>query len=263
LREAKDNGARLRSTNVSRIFKNHIRGVPALERWFLSKRFKSFNDAVRHISKELHNRIATEVESHHDDMIANGQVAGARSDIRGGKSEPGRGKGSNGGNTGNNRNHPNQNQRNQGSGQPQFKRGRNDDRKVSTPRNGRPARSDSEEAAFQAALTREKELPQGMFHHPRGPFCRENPCRAKVCQGCNYHAGLDGNGHIRPNCRCKDHPDFVAEGYFHDKHPGRTGALTLPKAASGPATGGTKFGPPPTPARVRQVSGKGKKAGDE
>jgi len=265
LREAQDSGARLRSTNVSRIFKNHIRGVPALERWFQSKRFKTFNDAVRHISKELHSRIATEVESRHDEMIASGQVAGARSDIRGGKAEPGRGKGLGGGNQGGNRNPQGQSQRSGENGGYQSKRSQPDDRSSANSRNSRSIRSDAEEAAFQSALAKEKALPQGMFHHPRGPFCKENPCRAKVCQGCNYHAGPDGNGHIRPNCRCKDNPDFVAEGYFHDKHPNRTGALTLPKAANSqtrPTAGNAKFGPPPT-ARIRQVAGKGRKFEDQ
>jgi len=266
LREAQDSGARLRSTNVSRIFKNHIRGVPALERWFQSKRFKTFNDAVRHISKELHNRIATEVESRHDEMIANGQVAGARSDIRGGKAEPGRGKGFGAGNQGSSRNQQGQSQRSgENGGHPFKRRSQPDDRSSANSRNGRPVRSDAEEAAFQSALAKEKSLPQGMYHHPRGPFCKENPCRAKICQGCNFHAGPDGNGHIRPNCRCKDNPEFVPEGYFHDKYPNRTGALTLPKTSNGstrPPTSGTQFGPPPT-ARVRQVAGKGRRSGDQ
>lgn len=262
LREAKDSGARLRATNVSRIFKNHIRGYPALERWFLSKRFKTFNDAVRHLSKEIHNRIANEVETRHDALIANGQVAGARSDIQGGKAEPGRGKGSNANFQGSNRQQPNarpSNNGRSGDSQPHLKRGKTDDRNSSRSDRQFPQRSAEQEEAFQRALAKEKELPQGMYHHPRGPFCKENPCRAKLCQGCNFHAGPDGNGHIRPNCRCKDNPDFVPEGYFHDKHPGRTGALTLPKSPNGqarPSGSGTKFGPPPT-ARVRNVAGKG------
>jgi hypothetical protein len=262
LREAQDSGVHLRSSNVSRIFKNQIRGYPALERWFLSKRFKTFHDAVRHISKEIHNRIATEVESHHDELISSGQVSGARTDIQGGKAEPGKARGSGVGGQGFNRNQ--QGQRGNSNAQLPNKRQRPNDRSAqsSTPnaRNDRrfPARSDTEEAAFQAALVKEKELPQGMFHHPRGPFCKENPCRAKICQGCNYHAGPDGQGHIRPNCRCKDNPDFVAEGYFHDKHPGRTGALTLPKSANRSSGGTTKFGPPPTAAKIRQVARGGK-----
>ena len=265
LQEAKDSGARLRATNVSRIFKNHIRGYPALERWFLSKRFRTFNDAVRHLSREIHSRIANEVETRHDALISNGQVAGARSDIQGGKAEPGRGRGSNSNFQGSNRQQPNARPGNNGRGsdsQSHPKRGKTDERNSSRTDRQFPQRSAEQEEAFQKALTKEKELPQGMYHHPRGPFCKENPCRAKLCQGCNFHAGPDGNGHIRPNCRCKDNPDFVPEGYFHDKHPGRTGALTLPKSMNGqarPSGGGTKFGPPPT-ARVRNVAGKGSRS---
>lgn len=254
LREAEDSGARLRSSNVSRIFKNQIRGYPALERWFLSKRFKTFNDAVRHISREIHNRIANEVESQHDEHIINGQVAGARTDIRGGKAEPGRGKGQS-----NNGNQLHQ----RGNSHPPPKRARTDDRAASDSRPARPTRSKQEEDDFQRALALEKALPMGMYHHPRGPYCKENPCRAKLCQGCNFHAGPDGKGHFRPNCRCKDHPDFVQSGYFHDKHPGKTGALKLPTSAT-PATGGAaaKFGPPPT-ARIRHGHGKGGSPSDQ
>jgi len=267
LQEAQDSGVRLRSTNVSRIFKNQIRGYPALERWFLSKRFKTFNEAVRHISKEIHNRIATEVEAQHDELISSGQVAGARSDIQGGKTEPGRARGLVGGGRSQDRNQ--QSQRGSGTNQHPSKRPRPDDRGTPNCRGNRryPARSERDEAAFQAALAKEKQLPQGMFHHPRGPYCRENPCNAKICQGCNYHAGPDGKGHIRPNCRCKDNPDFVAEGYFHDKHPNRTGALTLPRSA--PASfnrtlgGNAKFGPPPSSAKIRQVAGRGKVPSDQ
>jgi hypothetical protein len=259
LREAQDSGVRLRSSNVSRIFKNHIRGYPALERWFLSKRFKTFHDAVRHISQEIHNRIATEVESHHDEMISSGQVSGARSDVHGGKAEPGKARNSgSGGGHGQNRN--SQSQRGHGQGHSNPKRSRANDRgtpsSASNTRGDRryPARSEQEEEAFQRALAKEKELPLGMFHHPRGPFCKENPCRSKICQGCNYHASPDGLGHIRPNCRCKDNPEFVAEGYFHDKHPGRTGALSSTRSANRNSGGAAKFGPPPSTAKIRQVT---------
>jgi hypothetical protein len=270
LQEAQDSGVRLRSTNVSRIFKNQIRGYPALERWFLSKRFKTFNEAVRHISKEIHNRIATEVEAQHDELISSGRVAGARSDIQGGKAEPGRARGSaGGGGRGHDRNQQNQRGTGNGNNQPPSKRSRSNDRGTPNSRGDRryPDRSERDEAAFQTALAKEKQLPQGMFHHPRGPYCKENPCNAKICQGCNYHAGPDGKGHIRPNCRCKDNPDFVAEGYFHEKHPGRTGALTLPQSARAPSNrtpgGNAKFGPPPPGARIRQVAGRGKGSSDQ
>ena len=260
LGEAEDSGARLRKSNVSRIFKNQIRGYPALERWFLSKRFKTFNDAVRHISKEIHSRMATEIESQHDEMISNGQVAGARTDVRGGKAEPGKAKVTGGGFQNQNKNQQSQ----RGNGNAGDKRRRPDDRSTPNSRGDRrfPARSAQEEEVFRKALAKEKELPQGMFHHPRGPFCKENPCRAKLCQGCNYHAGPDGQGHIRPNCRCKSHPDFVETGYFHDKWPNRQGALTLPKSSRPPGSG-THFGPPPASAKVRQVARGGKGPSEE
>ena len=260
--EAKEGGVKLRTTNISRIFKNHIRGFPSLERWFSSRRFESFSQAMRHISTQIHDRIAKEMEEHHDDMIVRGQVAGARSDIRGGKSESGQGG---------------QQRPNRGSGRAQTSGakpshdnragggssaggGFRSDRHSSTnaPANSRypHPRSDKEEAAFQAAMAKERALPQGMYFHPRGPFCKENPCRAKVCQGCNYHADSEGKGHVRPNCRCKDHPQFVATGYFHEAHPGRQGALSMPRQHDNAnvQNNSRHSAPPRSPAQVRFVA---------
>jgi hypothetical protein len=236
VREAKESGVRIRFANLSRIFRNQIRGCPALERWFLSRRFKNFKEAVKYVSAQIHDRVSKQTEEEHDDMISDGKVAGARSDIRGGKSEAGQA------------NSRGQGRRNQDqSKQPAPK---SPAPGAATPRGPRPPRTEREEAAFQAAFEKEKQLPLGMYHHPHGPFCKETPCKAKVCQGCNYHADEEGKGHIRPNCKCKDHPDFVKSGYFHDRHPGRTGALSLPRS---PGTSDQPRIPPPS--KLRSVSG--------
>ncbi len=252
LKEANDSGVHLRYTNVSRIFKNQIKGCVPLERWFLSKKFKSFNAAVRHISTQIHDRIANAMETEHDEQISEGKVAGvagARSDFRGGKAESGQATP---------RNAPQRPRQNQAGARASDNRRSNRD----ASSNRRPPRTEQEEAAFQTALAKEKELPHGMYHHPRGRFCREDPCQAKICQGCNYHADADNKGHIRPNCRCKEHPDFVKTGYFHDAHPGHTGALALPRSTGGSAD--THRRPPPPPAaKVRNVAGRGTKPKDE
>jgi hypothetical protein len=254
LKEAKDSGVHIRYTNISRIFKNQIKGCVPIERWFLSKKFKSFNAAVRHISSQIHDRIANAMEADHDEQISEGRVAGvagARSDFRGGKSESGQAL---------QRKTPQQSKQSQSGSRSTDNRQPNRD--AATGR--RPPRTEKEEAAFQAALTKEKGLPQGMYHHPRGQFCREDPCRAKICQGCNYHADADGRGHIRPNCRCKEHPDYVKTGYFHEAHPGRTGALALPRTTSGSADSQRRVHPPPPPAaKVRNVAGGGTKTKNE
>lgn len=246
MREAKDCGVKLRFASVSRIFRNQIQSSPALTRWFMSRRFKSFSAAIKHVSTQIHDRMGKQIESHHDDLICDGKVAGVRSDIRGGKSESG------------------QASQQERGGNPR-KRGRENLRPPAASRNDsnsnprsnlgssgtRPQRSAREEAEFQDAMRREKELPRGMYHHPPGPFCTEKPCKAKICQGCNYHADGEGRGHIRPNCRCKEHPDYVATGYFHDKHPGRTGALSLPRFPNG--SGQTRVAPPAS--QLRSISG--------
>ncbi len=254
LKEAKDSGVHLRYANVSRIFKNQIKGCVPLERWFMSENFKSFNAAVRHISTQIHDRIANAMEADHDEQISEGRVAGvagARSDFRGGKSESGQAL---------QRKAPQQSKQNQSGSRPTDNRQPSRD----TSANRRPPRTEKEEAAFQAAMAKEKDLPQGMYHHPRGPFCREDPCRAKICQGCNYHADAEGRGHIRPNCRCKEHSDYVKTGYFHEAHPGRTGALALPRTTGGSADTPRRGPPPPAPtAKVRNVAGSGTKSKTE
>jgi hypothetical protein len=237
LREAKDSGVHLRKANVAQIFKNQIRGFPALERWFRSRKFKSFNSAIRHISQQLHDRIAKDIEEHHDGLVSSGRVAGARHALQGGKVESGQAQ---------SRDSQDNKKRSGSFQQPSSKRPKHTDRSA---QNKYPQRSQQDEAAFQAALQKEKELPRGMYFHPRGSFCIGNPCKAKICQGCNYHADAAGRGHIRPNCRCKDHPDFVATGYFHEKHPGRKTALTLPSAARDGAANSPQIPPPPPRAR--------------
>lgn len=257
--EAEDCGVKLRTTNLSRIFKNHIRGWPSLERWFGARRFENFSAALRYVSTQIHDRIAKEMEERHEDMIMRGQVAGARSDIRGGKSES-----SQGGqfrhqnqNRGQGRNSDTGARPNRSAGGPPQSSGNRtfEQRPASGGATGGryPARSAKEEDAFQAAIAKEKALPRGMYFHPRGPFCKENPCKAKVCQGCNYHADAEGRGHIRPNCRCKEHPDFVASGYFHERHPNQQGALSLPKRQDDSNTAGNYRPRPPPTAQVRNV----------
>lgn len=242
MREAKESGVHLRFTNVARIFRNQIQTSPALMRWFQAKRFKSFSEAVRHVSQQIHDRLAKQLEENHDDLICDGKVAGARSDFRGGKVESGQAQDR----------RPPPKKPNRDNHRPA---GRNNAPRGSNPNSprgdaARPQRSAKEEAEFQAAMQKERDLPLGMYHHPPGPFCKEKPCKAKICQGCNYHADAEGRGHVRPNCRCKEHADFVATGYFHDRHPGRTGALSLPR----PSHGQTQHRPPP-PAHLRSVSG--------
>jgi hypothetical protein len=185
IKEAKDCGVKLRTTNVSRIFKNQIRGWPSLERWFASRRFKTFSEAMRHISTQIHDRIAKEMEERHEDMIMRGQVAGARSDIRGGKSEPGqvgqfRAQNQN---RGQGRNPEARTQPNRALSSTSFAPRNHSFEQRPSPGGAAssrfPSRSAKEEDAFQAAMAKEKALPRGMYFHPRGPFCKENPCRAK------------------------------------------------------------------------------------
>jgi len=258
MREAKDSGVHLRFANVSRIFKQQIQGSPALTRWFQSKRFTSFSAAIKHVSAQIHERMAKQIEMHHDDLICDGKVAGVRSDIRGGKSEAGQASPHE--RPGN----PNKRSREQ-SRPPVGNRIDPNSSKGSAagtaPRGGgaHPQRSPREEAAFQEAMKIERALPRGMYHHPQGPFCKETPCKAKICQGCNYHADADGRGHIRPNCKCKDHPLFVQTGYFHEKHPGRTGALSLSRSPN--STEQTRTAPPP--ARLRFATGARREDGDQ
>jgi hypothetical protein len=242
LGEAKSSGVALRNSNIVRIFKNHIKGIPSLERWFHSKKFKTFNSALKFISGKIRECITKEIEDAHDERVSAGAVAGAtgRSDCQGGKSESGQAV------------QKNRNQKRRLASRDERPPKRQSVGDKNSRSSKYPHRSSEDESAFQAALQMEKDLPNGMYFHPRGPFCTQNPCKAKVCQGCNFHADASGRGHIRPNCRCKNHADFVATGYFHERWPNRTGALKLPEGSD--KSDGHKFSPPPR-GQVRNTAG--------
>ena len=81
-------------------------------------------------------------------------------------------------------------------------------------------------------------MPKGRFWHEKGPFCKGDDCRARICQGCGDHSTADNRGHDRPHCPNVGHKDFVAAPkYFHDVWPGRHTALVRPVVNSSPAKG--------------------------
>jgi len=235
---------KLRRPTVKNIFNNYVRRHYRLNQWFHERTFKSLSRTINHISREFKKVHVQDKRKSHErrqDAILNG----ARSDFRGGKVEPGgaadsrdaakRRRGISKGLRGTSRgNH--------------LSRGvsRGGGRDGPTPRDTRSDRGSSRGGGgtkpsgrpdLREAYAAEDSMEKGRFWHEKGPFCKSENCRARVCQGCNYHSSADDPGHDRPHCPHSEHKDFVAAPkYFHAVWPGRKTALVPPGKPSTPGS---------------------------
>ena len=220
--DAETNKIALTHESVMSTFKAHIKDYPTLKRWFQSQKFKDLGAAICFITDQLKQRVETQEQQQHDqtesEKYSGAAAAGVRSDFKGGKVEPGKAQ---------SKNHDLKNA------------GIHKDKK----------KPDDKQKAFEY----EKGLGKGMYWHMCIGRCKQQPCTAKFCQGCGWHA-FGSKGHARPNCPNCKHPDFVSKGYYHDKYPNREDSI-VSKAPQSPAT--------PKPAassnsdiggRVRQVT---------
>ena len=223
LDQARRNGVEFRWSNVKRAYKKAIRGYLRLERLFDRKDYENLDQVVSYSNKKLKKRITLDQQKQHEsDMRA--RAAGVRSDVSGGKSEPSeatppRGRGGRGQSRGRGRGGFNSRGGHSHDQAGVHKRDFRSDREKSP-------KDDAASKRLSQAYAREDALPRGRYWHKRTPFCpSEGSCSAKYCQGCGYH-GAPGNWHDRPKCRTFRHPDFVKEGYFHDKHPDKLNLFT-------------------------------------
>ena len=223
LDQARKNGVEFRWSNVKRAYKKAIRGYLRLERLFDRKDYENLDQVVSYSNKKLKKRITLDQQKQHEsDMRA--RAAGVRSDVSGGKSEPSeatppRGRGGRG------------QLRGRGRGSFSARGGHSHDqagvhKKDFKSDRERGSKDDAASKRLSQAYAKEDALPRGRYWHKRTPFCpAEGSCSAKYCQGCGYH-GAPGNWHDRPKCRTFRHPDFVKDGYFHDKHPDKLNLFT-------------------------------------
>jgi hypothetical protein len=248
--QARKNHVSFRWSNIKRAYKKAIRGYLRLERCCDRRDFENLDDVVSYTNRKLKKRITLDSQKQHEaDVLARAQ--GVRSDIGGGKSEPSeatppRGRGGRG--------------QLRGRGRGSFGgRGGLSDRAGIQKRDTGPSKGSKDDAGVKRmsqAYAKEDLLPRGRYWHKRTPFCpAEGACSAKFCQGCGFH-GTPGNWHDRPKCRTCNHPDFVKEGYFHDKHPDKLNLFTDKSASLRMMMGeALAVAPPSSPAHLRGVSG--------
>ena len=244
-------GVVLRRPTIKNIFHNYVRRHYRLSQWFHERSFKSLASTVRHIGKEYkkeHVRAKRKSHEKRQNALANG----ARSDYRGGKVEPGdaadsrdaarqkRGIFKDSRGAGSSRGSPRTNHSSRG-GTPSrgSDRGGHQSRSDRGDRGGGRGNSRSGTSGrpdLREAYAAEDSMDKGRFWHEKGPYCKVENCRARVCQGCNYHSSADDPGHDRPHCPNSEHKDFVAAPkYFHEAWPGRKTALVPPGKTPGGA----------------------------
>jgi hypothetical protein len=210
----------LTNESVMSTFKLHIKDYPTLKRWFQSQKFESLGDAISYITDKLKERVETQEQQEHDRTETerkNAAAAGVRSDFQGGKVEPSRA---------------------------QFPK----NRELKNAGIKKDKKLDDKAKAFEY----EKSLGKGMYWHMCIGRCQQQPCTAKFCQGCGWHA-FGSKGHARPNCPNCKHPDFVAKGYYHDKYPKREDSI-VSKTPSSPAAATRPKPDADIGARVRAIN---------
>jgi hypothetical protein len=248
--QARKNKVSFRWTNIKRAYKKAIRGYLRLERLCDRQDFDNLDAVVSYTNKKLKKRITLDNQKKHEaDVLA--RVAGVRSDIGGGKSEPSdatppRGRGGRG------------QLRGRGRGSFGGRGGLSDKAGIHKKDSGgsKGSMDDASAKRMSQAYAKEDALPRGRYWHKRTPFCpAEGACSAKFCQGCGYH-GTPGNWHDRPKCRTCNHSGFVKEGYFHDTHPDKLNLFTDKSASLRVMMGETQtVAPSSSPAHLRGVSG--------
>jgi hypothetical protein len=267
-REAEQTDVHLRKPTLKNLFQQYVAKHYRLNQWFHERSFKSLSRSIRHIMKQYkkqHIHDKRKVHESRQDARANG----VRSDFRGGKVEPADAEESRGAVRRKVDQQRLRGRRGRGRGGERFDghrraqgdavsadgssgtgtRGRGGFRGGISKTSGRPEvkPNGSPRPDLRAAYALEDSMPRGRFWHTKTPFCIDDNCRCRFCQGCGYHSTETDPGHDRPHCPNAKHDDFVAAPkYFHEVHIDRKTALA----------------PPSRHARSNSVSFRDKVAGD-
>jgi hypothetical protein len=260
VREAEQTDVHLRKPTLKNLFQQYIAKHYRLNQWFHERSFKSLSKSVRYITKQYKRQHIHDKRRVHESR-QDARVNGVRSDFRGGKMEPadaeesrgevrrkadnkrfhgGRGRGRGGDRFVDDRRARGDSVTSDSSGGTGT-RGRGGSRGGVSKFNGRSEfkPNATPRPDLRSAYALEDSMPRGRFWHIKTPFCKDENCRCRVCQGCGFHSTTDDPGHDRPHCPNTQHPDFVAAPkYFHEVWVGRQTALV----------------PPPRPARNNSVS---------
>jgi hypothetical protein len=206
LERARKNKVRLRSASLKHVFSAAIKSNYRMTNWFHLEKFKDIGTSVRSLNTKIKARLSQELERQHE-QAQDAHLAGVRGQFQGGTREssdaperPGKQRpGSKGGITKNSKSPSDKN-----SGGPFSNLSPGEYRKK-----------------MDELYKIENQLPKGRHFHLQTPFCDGENCRSRRCQGCGEHSVKDKPSHDRPHCPHRKHKDFVAEGYFHERWPGR------------------------------------------
>jgi hypothetical protein len=207
---------KLRKESLKHVFSTAIKSSYRMTNWFHLEKFKSIGDSVRFLNTKIKNRLSHELERKHE-QEQDARVAGVRGQIGNGTQES--------------------------SNAPDRKSPKNATRPIKggiakgpkTPDAKAPFGKLSPEEyrkKMDDLYQVENKLPRGRHFHERMVFCDGDPCPYKRCQGCGEHSVKGKSCHDRPHCPHRKHKDFVAEGYFHEKWPGRINIFANADASS-------------------------------
>jgi hypothetical protein len=195
---AQNHGVKLLRPSCKHVFSEAVKNCYRVNQWFRLRPFKSISDSVRHINSKLSSRLASAAEQRHEFAMDEAKMNGVRSQVGEGTSESS--------------NAPSRFQK----GKPKGGISKNG-KDFSKDKSDRDKFSKKMDELYKA----ENELPKGRYWHMKTRFCDGDDCSCKFCQGCGQHQVKGRPWHDRPRCNQRSHPDFVASGYFHDKHPNR------------------------------------------
>jgi hypothetical protein len=210
---ARKNKVRLRSASLKHVFSAAIKSSYRMTNWFHLEKFKDIGTSVRTLNTKIKARLSQELERQHE-QAQDAHLAGVRGQFQGGTRESSEAPdrfskqrpGPKGGISKN-------------SANPSGKVGGNPFSKLSP---------DEYRKKMDELYKIENQLPKGRHFHSQTPYCDGDPCRSRRCQGCGDHSVKDKPSHDRPHCPHRKHKDFVSEGYFHDKWPGRLNIFARP-----------------------------------
>jgi hypothetical protein len=178
--------------------------------WFHLEKFRSIGDSVRFLNTKIKDRLSHELERKHE-QEQDARVAGVRGQIGSGTQEASEAP----------------DRRSKKTSQPP--KGGISKNKSNAPKDNSPFSKLSPgdyRKKMDDLYKVENKLTRGRHFHERTVFCSEDPCPFRRCQGCGEHTVKGKSGHDRPHCPHRKHKDFVPEGYFHEKWPGRTSIFT-------------------------------------
>ncbi len=198
---------KIRRASLKHLFQTAIKSSYRMSNWFHQQKFKSIGDSVRYLNTKLKKRLSQELERKHE-QEQDARIAGVRGQIGGGTQESS--------------DAPNRPQRSnkrdpKGPAGGISKGGRGE----STGAPFGNLRKEDYRKKMDELYKIENKLTQGRHFHHSTVYCSGDPCPYKRCQGCGEHSVKGKSSHDRPHCPHRKHKDFVTEGYFHEKWPGR------------------------------------------